>query len=456
MDALRKRRLVAIGSFAFLAITVLLVVALRQPFIRYKVTGFLNNESFCRGLPLSYWKAQLKDPNWRVRRDAAESLGQVRGHIDLVPELTNALYDDDSNVGQAAAWALTRLIPKHPELLTILIEGMKNRNVAFRRSCALGLGLLDGRTDEAMFVLIAALNDEDVCVRKAAVLSMYEIIPPGPKEAVPGLVSALKDKTFDSESRKLAAYAIGKVGPEARTAVPQLDEALGDKDLRYAAADALGRIGSSSKPAIPSLLKILANKMEDSFDRTVAASALGKIGLDANKAVPVLKECLEDQDFHVRVEAAYSLWEINQNPRDVMPALIEILNNDRNYNAQRRAVEVVGHIGPDAKGAVPALINNLRLETGYARQRVIAALQKIDAETAARKGIPILIAQLNRKGDYSRAASARRLGTFGPVAKEAVPSLIKALRDEDKDVRKEAGIALKKIDPDAATNAGVE
>jgi HEAT repeat protein len=49
---------------------------------------------------------------------------------------------------------------------------------------------------------------------------------------------------------------------------------------------------------------------------------------------------------------------------------------------------------------------------------------------------------------------------FGPKypneTKEAIPALIRALRDDDQEVRSGARAALKAIDPDAARKAGVK
>ena len=52
------------------------------------------------------------------------------------------------------------------------------------------------------------------------------------------------------------------------------------------------------------------------------------------------------------------------------------------------------------------------------------------------------------------ARDALRL--FGSDAKTAVPALVDLLKDPDADVRKEAGSALKAIDPEAAAKAGVK
>jgi hypothetical protein len=67
----------------------------------------------------------------------------------------------------------------------------------------------------------------------------------------------------------------------------------------------------------------------------------------------------------------------------------------------------------------------------------------------------VLVGNLHDKNASIRAGAATALGESGPQAREAVPELVKALKDEDESVRKHAGAALKLIDAKAATDAGV-
>ena len=62
------------------------------------------------------------------------------------------------------------------------------------------------------------------------------------KEIVPHMIALLKDDTW--EMRRGAAWILGKVGPEAKDAVPALTEALNDSNpaVRTNAQEALKRI----------------------------------------------------------------------------------------------------------------------------------------------------------------------------------------------------------------------
>ena len=94
-----------------------------------------------------------------------------------------------------------------------------------------------------------------------------------------------------------------------------------------------------------------------------------------------------------------------------------------------------------------------------ATDRLIADLKsgtEIDAVKASAlpqaaqlgKVVPALIEGLTHKGNDVRRSSALKLGEFHELAKDAIPALQKAGKDDgDARVREAAGIALSRIDP---------
>lgn len=86
---------------------------------------------------------------------------------------------------------------------------------------------------------------------------------------------------------------------------------------------------------------------------------------------------------------------------------------------------------------------------GEARLQAIRTLGAVGPAGGAesRAAVAALLGALADPG--SRAAAALSLGSFGPEARVAVPSLVRALRDVDQDVRTGAAAALTKIGPDA-------
>jgi HEAT repeat protein len=84
------------------------------------------------------------------------------------------------------------------------------------------------------------------------------------------------------------------------------------------------------------------------------------------------------------------------------------------------------------------------------------ALRGLGPRTAeAGRIVPALTEALRDDSGYVRRDAALALAKFGAEAREAVPPLTLALKDKDQSVRAAAGAALKKIDPAAATKAGI-
>jgi HEAT repeat protein len=134
--------------------------------------------------------------------------------------------------------------------------------------------------------------------------SALEKMGPSAEAAIPVLIEALENEEIDSSERGNAAFALGGIG---RAAVPGLIETLerGDETARAWAAYALNRIGPDAKSAISALARALDDEWW--WARQNAAIALGRIGPDAKSAVPALKQALKDENEQVREAAKGSL-----------------------------------------------------------------------------------------------------------------------------------------------------
>ena len=81
-----------------------------------------------------------------------------------------------------------------------------------------------------------------------------------------------------------------------RPAIPALSDALWEENerTRYWAAYCLGRIGPTASAAAPDLLAVIQNQYETRDVRTKAAEALGRIGPEAKAIVSDLLPLLKD------------------------------------------------------------------------------------------------------------------------------------------------------------------
>jgi HEAT repeat protein len=116
-------------------------------------------------------------------------------------------------------------------------------------------------------------------------------------------------------------------------------------------------------------------------------------------------------------------------------------------------MDAMGNIGPAARDAVPALLRNATNGDSSLRWHASNALAAIGAEPG--RVVPVLTNAL--QDENSRPSAAFALGEFGPSAKPAASLLIALLKSpQDRTDKSIYTNALKKIDPEAAAQAGVK
>jgi HEAT repeat protein len=371
----------------------------------------------------------LKDESVRV--DAAYALASIGPAA--IPGLREALQDEDENVRMAVVnCALSRMA-----WLAWLMDDM------------------DSGAREAVPVLVTALKDKDGHIRGIAAGVLSEI-GPAARGAVPALIETLKDKVDDT--RGSAAEALGAIGPAARAAVPALTQALKDRKswVRRMAAIALWKVSRSAKESLPILIRVLRDKRNRWLNSYQIPPVLGEMGPKAKVAVPALRSVIHDGYPEGNLLIAEALWRITRSAKESLPVLVRALRGSPPWqyteHAQERAARILGALGPRAKPAVPALRTALRDKEPEVRMAAAGALWNVTG--SARVSVPILIQELvvespSNRGDYSRSHAAQALGQMGVDAKEAVPYLSRALRDRDGSVRLAAAQALGRLGPQA-------
>ena len=105
-------------------------------------------------------------------------------------------------------------------------------------------------------------------------------------------------------------------GEKSSAAVPFLREALADESqsVRRNVAQALGKFGPSAGAAVPDLVARV-ERDEDHHVRFYSARSLGRIGPNAKAAIPVLKELERSGDDQLRKVAAEALVKIQSESR---------------------------------------------------------------------------------------------------------------------------------------------
>jgi HEAT repeat protein len=183
-------------------------------------------------------------------------------------------------------------------------------------------------------------NDKENSVRAAAVQTLGQYGFQRPKEVLPLVIEALKDKS--PQLRLSAAQALQQMGHNGKKALPELTEALKDSEsnVRQHAFYALCNMVPDSLPAMVGYLSA-----GDSHAREITLSYCVSQNHRKKEMVPALIECLKDKNFNVRIQACKLLGQLGKEATDAVEAL-RALVNDSNPNVQTAAQTALNAIQP--------------------------------------------------------------------------------------------------------------
>lgn len=144
-----------------------------------------------------------------------------------------------------------------------------------------------------------------------------------------------------------------------------------------------------------------------------------------------------------RAEALGVFRILGPDAKPAVPALIEALQDVR-ADVRFGAVIALQEIGPEAEAAIPALAAALNDSQDNIRHNAGGALIGI-----GRPAVPVLTNALKHPEVRVRRIAVRDLADIGPDAALAISELTEALRDADSEVREHAAEALGSIGPEA-------
>ena len=133
-----------------------------------------------------------------------------------------------------------------------------------------------------------------------------------------------------------------------------------------------------------------------------------------------------------------SLGHIGPDARAAVPALIRSLDDNDEF-VHSAAAAALGKIGPAAAVAVPAMIKALEASSYFHQGIIGPAIAGIGPAA-----VPALTTVIRHKTGL-RWPAIRALGLMGPPAKEAAPILDQMLSVREDDVREQAAFALWEI-----------
>jgi HEAT repeat protein len=157
------------------------------------------------------------DADWRVRRDVASALGAFGERAAAANEVLVALLrDTDHETRLRAGQSLRSVNPTGA--FDLMLAAAKDRNEDIRSTAIEALGRY-GATEQVIAAMIGALKDGSADVRFRAVRAL-DAMGAGAKPALEALTLSVNDR--HCIVREYACRALGRLGPEAISAVPVL------------------------------------------------------------------------------------------------------------------------------------------------------------------------------------------------------------------------------------------
>ncbi len=248
--------------------------------------------------------------------------------------------------------------------------------------------------------------------------------------------------------RSDAATALKKMGPRAICVLPQLIDLFASQhdDVREFAHEIIIQLEQAAVPLLREALKHSSPNI-----RGCAAETLAEIGLEAKPAIPELIGLLADDtsylppnnhghgliNFQVQYAARDALTAMR---REAVPTLRQALSS-RSLDVRRRALIILGEIGPVAEASVPDLI--LKVNEADADESIYGVAALVGIGVVEKRVIDSLLRALREDQELLRRSAAQALGQLGVADQRVTPALVSALReDPSAHVRGNAAAAL--------------
>lgn len=261
------------------------------------------------------------------------------------------------------------------------------------------------------------------CIFLGVVLGGY---PEADAKVVKDAVTLLKRYAGDTQAivRYRAVQALGRIGPPAREALPEILAALKDSgtwEVKHAAAEALGRVAFDRKSGPPlNVLNGLFTALGD-INSQVRLGAIQSLTWLGSPADPKLKlALLEELDKLTKAdpEPTVQLWAqmafmsaAHEFHKTRLDAIAKYLRHE-DVAARVQAAQALGTIGKDAKEVVPALIGALKDEEPLVAGWAIWALSRMERSALGALAALQTIAKDSKQPEPLRRAAEEAIETI--------------------------------------------
>lgn len=321
------------------------------------------------------------------------------------------------------------------------------------------LGSLSTSAESVPELIRIAICNDDSGIRAGAVVAMLRIETP--EGLLPTLVELCRDG--EGENRGRAAWALGKMGADALSALPTLlnmaetDEAV---DARFGSLWAIARLGPRAASASGAIRKIVPSD-EDGSVRAIAALALGILAVTSDEIEETLCSVALNGEALEREESVRALGRLKSS-RESGATLVSAASDDAPL-IREAAVEALGRLNNRSGRVIEALHGRLVDPFSFVQAKSVEALCLLGEDGSAERGAvdgsasvrvaptegkgPIpWIEQLESPDAFERAVAGWELSILGPASSESLSRLCsQAVDDENSDARWTACLCIGRI-----------
>ena len=246
------------------------------------------------GLPLDRWLARTDEGPPSDRAAALLAVAELPGAGAHAPRIAKGLADASPRVRWATLEALGRIGGAAGAQAEAVLGLLRDPVPGVRRAAVLCAGRLGADAALPLAGRLVAPLDEDIRDGvKAALLALG----PDAEPALPLLSTAAADE----DDLVLAEHATDVMVSIGEASLPALVQLLSKTGLSpVTAAAALGRLGPTAAPAIPDLIRLAVGRKGDS--RRAALDALGAVGPAALEAVRAARAAAPAEDEDLRAD----------------------------------------------------------------------------------------------------------------------------------------------------------
>ncbi len=174
--------------------------------------------------------------------------------------------------------------------------------------------------------------------------------------------------------------------------------------------------------------------------RRAAAHAVAEKPVSDERVVAALAKCVADEDAELRYFAIDALGKIGPAAKSSTPTL-KIALQDADPRVRLRAALSMARIDPQERSFMPAVVNSMREGDGN------TLLEIGTMGPSAAWAVPTLAELVSHPLPQVRVLAAHDLGRIGPEASGALPALQRAMQDSNPAVKRAAEEATKRIRP---------